>query len=257
VEGLTIVCATVDAVVGVLIVRLAVRLTPFSAVEMISVPSVALLPTITENVFLVLPPGKVMLAGTVARLVSLLESRTVMPVAGAGDVSVTVPVTMLPLATVAAPRVTLLRVACVGGCCRERVTDLVTFARVASRAMVVAAGTADAEKVTAALVLPAGTVTEVGNVTSVEALRSETTTPPRGAGWFNVTVKVPIPAPDKLAGLTERADKAGAVTAVVGQAGHIVFAQAEAFAMSTPASRKVSMADQVRAPNFPLGEGGW
>ena len=60
---------------------------------------------VIENVAVVEPAGTVTLAGTVAVEVRLLESVTTIPPAGAGPVSVTVPVDGLPPCTLLGLRV--------------------------------------------------------------------------------------------------------------------------------------------------------
>ena len=80
-------------------VRGAVRVTPPYTAEIVTAvePDTGLV--VTANVALAAPPATVTLAGTVAAVVLSLDSDTTAPPAGAGPLSVTVPVEGLPPTT--------------------------------------------------------------------------------------------------------------------------------------------------------------
>jgi hypothetical protein len=80
-------------------VRLEDRVTPLYTAEMITAVELDTETVVTANAVLALPPGTVTVAGTVATEVLPLDSDTTAPPAGAGPLSVTVPVELLPPAT--------------------------------------------------------------------------------------------------------------------------------------------------------------
>ena len=72
--------------------------------------------------------------------------------------------------------------------------------------------TADTVAVNAAVVAPAGTVTEAGTITAVLLLLNATAIPPVGALEASVAVQVSVPAPVNEALAHEIAVNAGAAT---------------------------------------------
>jgi len=158
---------------------------------------------VTVNVALVAPFATVTLEGTVAADVLLLDSDTTAPPAGAGPVSVTVPVDGFPPTRLGGfkerddseDRFT------------ERIADLVTPPYKPEIVTAVEPDTGLVVTANVALVAPTATVTLAGTAaTNVLSLDSDTTTPPAGAGPLSVTVPVePLP-PTTVEGLTERED---------------------------------------------------
>ena len=80
-------------------VRSAVLLTPPYSAEIVTAVVLDTATVVTGNVAVILPPGTVTLAGTVATEGLLLDSVTTTPPLGAGPLSVTVPVEPLPPTT--------------------------------------------------------------------------------------------------------------------------------------------------------------
>ena len=158
----------------------------------------------TVNVALVAPAGMNTLDGTLA-VPLLLERMTVTPPAGAGALSVTLPVEdCTPPMTVLGFKVSEDSVGGGGGAgftVSEAV--LVTPAKVAEIVTVVDSLTALVLTVNVALVAPAATVTLEGTVaTDVSLLESATCAPPDGAGPLSATVPVEDLPPMTLVGLS-------------------------------------------------------
>ncbi|HTS78220.1 MAG TPA: hypothetical protein VMG40_18550 [Bryobacteraceae bacterium] len=155
------------------------------------VTEVALLtvPAVIVNVADVAPAATVTLAGTFAAVEFELESVTTAPPEGAAAVSVTVPVTELPLVTELEASVKPLRAAGTG---LTVIGDVaVTELYVALRVTEVALLTVPAVTVNVADVAPAVTVTLAGTLAAVEfELERVTTTPPEGAAEVRVTIPV-------------------------------------------------------------------
>jgi hypothetical protein len=132
----------------------------------------------TVNDALDAPAATVAEAGTVRTVVSVLESETVMPPAGAAWVSVTVPVDVVPPATVDGISESVLG----RGPCEVSTADCVTPPPEPVIVAVRVAALAEVETGKLALELPAGMVTDCGTVaTVVSELDSVTTSPPEGA----------------------------------------------------------------------------
>ncbi len=170
----------------------------------------------TVNVALVAPAGMNTLDGTLA-VPLLLERMTVTPPAGAGALSVTLPVEdCTPPMTVLGFKVSEDSVGGGGGAgftVSEAV--LVTPAKVAEIVTVVDALTALVLTVNVALVAPSATVTLEGTVaTEVSLLESATCAPPDGAGPLSVTVPVEEFPPVTLVGLNVREVRVGVGGAV-------------------------------------------
>ena len=153
------------------------------------------------NVALVAPLGTVTFAGTLAADVFLLDSDTTAPPAGAGPVSVTVPVEGLPPTTLDGVTPSELNPAATGATVRGAVR--VTPPYTAEIVTAVEPGTGVVVTVNVALVAPAATVALDGTVTAdVLSLDSVTTNPPPGAGPLSVTVPVEGLPPTTLDGFT-------------------------------------------------------
>lgn len=176
-------------------------------------------PVVMGNVVLATPTGTVTDGGTVAADVMSLASAITIPPQGAGPLSVTVPVALLPLVTLAG--VMVMPVSVVGESCDDdgvtvTVALLVMLPPVAVMVTDVDWATVVVVIVNVALVAPAATVTAVGTVaTESLALSSATTTPLAGAGPFNVTVPTLLLPPRTVAGLIVSLDNAGGVTVSV------------------------------------------
>ena len=162
------------------------------------------------KVALVAPAATVTLEGTLAAVVSLLESVTCAPFAGAGPLSVTVPVEDC------APPTTLVGFSVneesVGGGGGAGVTvsdaDLVAPLKEAEMVAVVEAATALVLTVNVALLAPAATVTLEGTLAAVVLLlESVTCAPPVGAGPLSVTVPVEEFPPVTLVGFSESEER--------------------------------------------------
>ena len=143
----------------------------------------------TWNVAVVDPAGTVTMAGTLA---SALEELRVSgyPAAGAGPLSVTVPMDVFPPGTLVGDTE---RLATVGGLTVSDVAT-VTPADVAVRLANVSLATGNVEKLKAAEIAPAGTRTLAGAESTDGALvPRRTVTPPAGATALRPTVPVPLP----------------------------------------------------------------
>ena len=158
---------------------------------------------LTGNVALVNPAATVTLDGTVATEVLLLESTITAPPAGAGPLSVTVPVEELPPVRLDAPNVADART---GG---MTVIEVVCVAplRTAEITAVVAVATGLVLIVNVVLVAPSGIVTVAGTLTAGLLLDKDTTAPPVGPAAFIVTVPVREAPPVTLAPLKPNEDK--------------------------------------------------
>jgi hypothetical protein len=163
----------------------------------------------TVNVADVAPDETVTDAGTVATPGSALSSETVVPPAGAGPVSVTVPVEDERATTVRGFSVRLRRSA-------GRTVNSAVFVVPPSRAEIVTGvevPTPKAVTVNVAEVEPAATVTDAGTVAAdVSELVSETLEPPEGAGPLSVTVPVEVAPLVTVVGLSVTDDGTGGTT---------------------------------------------
>ncbi len=185
-------------------VRVAVRVVPLYVAEIWAEVEMRTMDVFTVNVALVAPAGMNTLDGTLA-VPLLLERMTVTPPAGAGALSVTLPVEdCTPPMTVLGFKVSEDSVGGGGGAgftVSEAV--LVTPAKVAEIVTVVDSLTALVLTVNVALVAPAATVTLEGTVaTDVSLLESATCAPPDGAGPLSATVPVEDLPPMTLVGLS-------------------------------------------------------
>src|SRR5207248_158670 len=143
----------------------------------------------TVKVTLLLPAGTVTLEGTLAAAL-LLESVTCAPPAGAGPLSVTVPVEdCTPPTTLVGFNVSEELVAYTT-LITSRVAVLVVLLYEAEMVAEVDVRTIDAFTVKVTLLLPAGTVTLEGTLAAALLLESATCAPPAGAGPLSVTVPV-------------------------------------------------------------------
>lgn len=158
------------------------------------------------------PAGTVTANGTVARLVLLLRSSTVTPPAGAGALSVTVPVALLPPHTMVGLIVSDCNVTPVEAGLTVSVAVRVTLFADAVMVTFVLLETALVDTVKFALVAPAGTVTELGTLATLALLLLRfTTNPPDGAAAVSVTVPVTLLPPTTLVGFRLRPLRLGCV----------------------------------------------
>lgn len=161
---------------------------------------------------LLLPPGTVTDAGTRATDVLLLESDTTTPAAGAGPVSVTVPVEGFPPTTVAGflemeDRAVRFTVSVLELVAPPKTAEIVTEVELVT-------GLVEIGKL--ALALPPETVTVAGTDAAAPLLLdNETTIPPAGAGPLSVIVPVEGFPPVTVEGLRDRDDRAGRFTVKV------------------------------------------
>ena len=169
-------------------VSAALRLTPSVPVTVADVAD-GTVAVVTVNVPLELPAATVMLAGTVATAVLLLDSVTTEPPDGAGPLSVTVPCDEVPPVTVVGDSDS---VDSVGALAAPGVTVRTAPQLVLSTAQIFACVVVDTlvvPTVKVAVVEPAATVTVAGAVAG-DIGEICTVAPPEGAGAFNVTVPV-------------------------------------------------------------------
>jgi hypothetical protein len=156
---------------------------------------------VTVNVALVAPPATVTVDGTVADDGLPLDSDTTAPPAGAGPLSVTVPVEGLPPTTLDGFTPNELNPTATGVTVRGAVR--VTPPYTAEIVTAVEPDTGLVVTGNVALVAPAATVTLDGTVAAnVLSLLSDTTAPPAGAGPLSVTVPVEGLPPTTLDGFT-------------------------------------------------------
>ena len=164
---------------------------------------------LTVKEALLLPAGISTLAGTLATPL-LLETRTSAPPAGAGALSVTVPVEdCSPPTTLEGFKVRVWRVGGGGGAgVTVSEADLVAPLYVARMVIAVDAATALVETVNVVRVAPAATVTLEGTLAAfVLLLESVICAPPAGAGPLSVTVPVEALPPVTLAGFRESEER--------------------------------------------------
>src|SRR5262245_32023585 len=148
---------------------------------MVTVVEVVTVLVLTVKVALVLPAATVTLAGTLAAPL-LLDSATCAPPAGAGPLSVTVPVDdCAPPVTLVGFRVSEATVGSGGGITVSE-ADRLTPPKDAEMVTVVDVDTVLVLTVKVALVLPAATVTLAGTLAAALLLDSATCAPPAGAG---------------------------------------------------------------------------
>jgi hypothetical protein len=159
---------------------------------------------VTENVTEVAPAATVTLDGTVATLVLLLESWTVIPVDGAGPLSVTVPVDERPPTTVDGFKVKADN-ATAGVIVNAAV--FVTPLKAADMVASVDKATGFVPILKLAVVAPCGTVTDGGTVADVLLLERATTVVVT-AGPVSVTEPVDEFPPTTLVGFTASEDSA-------------------------------------------------
>ena len=147
---------------------------------------------VTVKVTDIAPAGTLTLAGTVAMLVFALVRVTTTPPAGAGPLSVTVPVVVPPPLTVLGLRVSWP----IPGGRTDRVALLLEPLQEARIVTEVVAVTGDVVTVKEEEVWPAATVMLAGTVaTAVLLLVGVQTTPPAGAGPVRVTLALEILPP--------------------------------------------------------------
>jgi hypothetical protein len=155
---------------------------------------------VTENVAEEAFAGTVTLAGTVAEVVSLLDSATTDPPAGAVPFKVTVPMELTTPPSTLVGFNTRDDSPAEGGVTVRVVLWLPLNVAVTEGVAVMPTGFVFTVKL--AVVLPDGTVTLTGTLaTVVSLLESVTKAPPLVAGAFNVTVAVKVLPPITAAGL--------------------------------------------------------
>lgn len=150
------------------------------------------------NVALVNPADTVTLGATVATELLLLVSATTAPPAGAGPLSVTVPVEEFLPVTLEGFNVSEVRTG--GSTAMDAVCVTPPNAAVITAVVVTATGLVATANVV--LFVPSGIVTVAGTPTEGALLDRATTAPPAGAGPFIVTVPVEEPPPVTPAELT-------------------------------------------------------
>ena len=156
---------------------------------------------VTANVALVAPTATVTLAGTVAANVLSLDNDTTAPPAGAGPLSVTVPVEGLPPTTLVGATPSELNPTASGVTVRGAVR--VTPPYTAEIVTAVEPDTGLVVTANVALVAPAATVTLAGTLAAeMLLLDNDTSAPPAGAGPLSVTVPVERLPPTTLEGFT-------------------------------------------------------
>ena len=171
------------------IARLAVLVVLLYEAEIVELVEIRTIDVCTVNVALVLPAATVTLAGTLAAWL-LLDSITCAPPAGAGPLSVTVPVEdPTPPTTLLGFKVSEETVGRGGGITVSE-ADRLTPPKDAERVTVVEVDTVLVLTVKVALVLPAATVTLAGTLAAPLLLDSATCAPPAGADPLSVTVPV-------------------------------------------------------------------
>jgi hypothetical protein len=183
-------------------VSVAVWVTPAQTAVIVTEVEEATPSVVTVKVFVEAPAGTVTEAGTVAAPVFEEDSVTTTPPAGAGPVSVTVPVELLPPTTLAGATLAAER----AGGVTVRTAVFVTPAETPVIVTDVEAATARDVTVNVAVVAPAATVTAAGTVAAaVFEEERVTATPPAGAAAVSVTVPVEGAPPTTLVGarLTE------------------------------------------------------
>jgi len=163
--------------------------TPTEEVVAVKVAEVAPAETVTE-------------AGSAAALELSLRV-TVAPPAGAGPLSVTVPVELLPPTTIAGSKLNA-EITTAGFTVSE--AGSVTPPKEAERFAVTAELTVDVVMLNVLLVAPAAIVTLDGTLTAALSLLSVTTAPPPGAGVLRLTVPVAELPPVTWPGLTLKED---------------------------------------------------
>jgi len=185
-----------------------VCVTPAYDAEIVTGVELATAIVVTCTVARVSPAATVMLAGTVAAEVLLLDRETTAPPLGAGPLSITVPVDGFPPLTLVGLTVSALRVG-LGGGWGVTVSGAVCVTPAYDAEIVtgVELATAIVVTCTVARVSPAATVMLAGTVAAeVLLLDRETTVPPLGAGPLSITVPVDGLPPLTLVGLTVSAD---------------------------------------------------
>jgi len=189
--------------------RVAVRVVPLYVAEIVADVEMRTPDVLTVKVALLAPAGTVTLDGTLAAPL-VLESATIAPPAGAGPLSVTVPVEDCK------PPITLEGLsdseARVGGGGGAGVTvsgaDLVAPLKDAEMVTAVDEATALVLTVKVALVAPAATVTLEGTLAAVVLLlESVTCAPAAGAAPLSVTVPVEEFPPVTLVGFSESEER--------------------------------------------------
>ena len=178
--------ATLSAVtVGATTVKVVLAVTPCKDPEIVAVVVLETPTVLTINVAEVAPAGTVTFAGTVA-LVELELRTTMVPLVGAGPLSVTVPVDVPPPVTSAGDNLRELSAAAV----MFNVALADELPRVAVSDEEVDVETAVVVTVNVAVVDPPATVTVDGTVALPELDERVMTDPPEGAGPLRVTVPV-------------------------------------------------------------------
>jgi len=188
--------------------RVAVRVVPLYEAEIVAEVEKRTPDVLTMKLALLAPAGTITLEGTLAG--PLLERKTCAPPAGAGALSVTVPVEdCSPPMTLVGFSVSDVRVGGGGGAgVTVSEADVVAPLKVAEMATVADAATALVLTVKVALMAPAATVTLDGTrATVVLLLESVTCAPPVGAGPLSVTVPVEEFPPVTVVGFSESEER--------------------------------------------------
>lgn len=193
-----------------LIVKAALWVTAPKVPEIVAVVVAPTALVVTVNEADVVPAATVTEAGNVA-LVLLDDRLTVVPIAGAGPLRITVPIEGAPPTTDVGERVRLVNT---GGVTVMVAVRVVVFS-LAEIVAAVDAETAVVVMVKEADVAPAPTVTLVGGVALVEFEERATIAPPDAAGPFKVTVPVEEVFPKTEFGAIVMLDRTAGVTVKV------------------------------------------
>jgi hypothetical protein len=166
----------------------------------VAVPEVVTSVVVIVNVAFLLPAATVTFAGTCAN-VSLLASVINNPPVGASEFNSTIPVAVPPPTTLAASSPKLRISTTIGAVIFSSAIAWRPLASVARITALLVLVTADVVMLNVAVLVPAGTVTELGTWASAKLLKTVIASPPVGAAPDKVRVAVEGLPPTTLSGL--------------------------------------------------------